>query len=142
MVYTERAPLVGEVVGAFGLDEGTGVVFQRAVGYQPPPALSSIVTKYHPGDAAGLVRAFKGKGVTSAIQTGLRAARVILGAGVSERALGDYLEANRDIIADLPYGQAMRGLTILAARLGTMGLVLDAAEADPGLRRALFDSAS
>jgi flavin-dependent dehydrogenase len=30
------------------------------------------------GDAAGLVRAFKGKGITSAIQTGMRAAEVIL----------------------------------------------------------------
>lgn len=241
MVYTEGAPLAGEVVvGAFGLDEGTGAVFQRTVGYRQPPALSSVVTKYHPGaagmqafgqrihaflpplghiefgaitpkgnhltiniageavdadlmnrflaelevraalpdldqagrfdandlrfykgrfprglarrivgdrfvmvgDAAGLVRAFKGKGVTSAIQTGLRAAQVILRVGISERAFQAYLVANQDIITDLPYGQVMRRLTILAARLRMMGLVLRAAEADPGLRRALFDAVS
>jgi hypothetical protein len=89
-----------------------------------------------------LVRAFKGKGVTSAIQTGLRAAQVILGSGISEHAFRAYLAANQDIIADLPYGQAMRRVTILAARLGAMGFILRAAEADPGLRRALFDAVS
>jgi flavin-dependent dehydrogenase len=51
VVYTNREPLKADlVVGAFGLDEGTAMFFQRAVGYCPPPALSSIVTKYHPGD--------------------------------------------------------------------------------------------
>ncbi|MBM4425171.1 MAG: hypothetical protein FJ030_17625 [Chloroflexi bacterium] len=241
VVYTESVPVEAEVViGAFGLDEGTAVLFQRAVGYRPPPALASIVTKYHPGeagmaefgdrihaflppspriefgaitpkgnhltiniagesvdtdsmkkflaapevrralpcfenagrfdakdlrffkghfpcglarnfsgdrfvmvgDAAGLVRAFKGKGVTSAALSGIRAANVILREGISARAFGAYRAANRDIIDDLPYGQAMRRLTILAARVGLMDVVLRAAESEPGLRRALFDAAS
>ena len=241
VVYTENAPLTADVVvGAFGLDEGTGVLFQHAVGYRPPPALSSIVTKYHPGeegmlqfgqrihaflprspriefggitpkgnhlainiagssvdvnlmdefltmpevkraltcfenagrfdpldlryfkgrfpcglahtftgdrfvlvgDAAGLVRAFKGKGVTSAILTGMRAAHVILQEGISSLAFQTYHAANRDITSDMPFGQAMRRLTILAARLRLMGVVLRAAENDLGLRRALFDAVS
>ena len=241
MIYTENMPLEADVlVGAFGLDEGSAALFKQAVGYRPPPALSSVVTKYHPGepgmaefgnrihaflpptpriefgaitpkgnhltiniageavdadvmndfltfpevrralpglenagrfdandlryfkgrfpcglarnftgdrfvmvgDAAGLVRAFKGKGVTTAIQTGLRAARVILHEGLSARAFQTYRAANHDIISDLPYGQAMRRLTILASRLGLMDVVLRAAEGDAKLRQALFDSVS
>jgi flavin-dependent dehydrogenase len=227
-------------VGAFGLDEGTGVLFERAVGYRPPPALSSVVTKYHPGeagmtqfrdrihaflppsnqiefgaltpksnhitiniagkavdanlmrkflatpyvrctlpclenagkynpndlrfykgrfprglasrfsgdrfvmvgDAAGLVRAFKGKGITSAVLTGIRAANVILHNGIAARAFDAYRAANNDIIADLPYGQVMRHLTMFAARTGLIDVAVRAARIDPGLRRALFDAVS
>ncbi|MBI5290642.1 MAG: hypothetical protein HY872_02060 [Chloroflexi bacterium] len=241
VIYTENAPLEAEVVvGAFGLDEGTAVLFKQAVGYRPPPALNSVVTKYHPGesgmvefgnrihaflpptpriefgaitpkgnhltiniagetvdanvmsrflafpevrralpglenagrldandlryfkghfpcglarnftgdrfvmvgDAAGLVRAFKGKGVTTAIQTGLRAAGVILHEGLSARAFQTYRAANHDIISDLPYGQAMRRFTILLSRFGLMDIVVRAAESDAKLRQALFDSVS
>lgn len=241
IVYTDNAPITADVViGAFGLDEGTGALFRDAVGYRLPPALSSIVTKYHPGeeamqafgkrvhaflprsqhiefggitpkedhltiniagiavnvevmdeflttpmvqdalpafenarrfkpldlryfkgrfpcglagnytgdrfvmvgDAAGLVRAFKGKGVTSAIQTGLRAARVILQDGISADAFRAYHAANQDITSDLPFGRAMRFLTITAARLGLMGVIIRAAQDDFGLQRALFDAVS
>lgn len=243
IIYTEKGPLeVDVVVGAFGMDEGTGVLFADAVGYQPPPALSSVVTKYHPGeasmtkfgnrihaflptlpriefgaitpkrnhltvniagatvdanlmdiflrlpevqsalpgievilsslstteylryfkgrfpcglarnfmgdrfvmvgDAAGLVRAFKGKGVTSAIQTGVRAAHTILHVGISGRAFRAYRTANADILDDLPYGQAMRHLSILASHLGIMDFIVQVAKTEPGLRQALFDAVS
>lgn len=241
VVYTESAPLEADVlVGAFGLDEGTAAIFGHATGYRPPPALSSVVTKYHPdetsmsqfgrrihaflpatpriefaaitpkgdhlainiagtgvsaklmdaflaqadvrrvlpdlesagrvdpndlryykgrfprglarnitgdrfvmvGDAAGLVRAFKGKGVTSAIQTGIRAAHTILHHGISSQAFQTYQAANRDISDDLPFGQAMRRFTILASRLGLMDAILKAAERDACLRQGLFDAVS
>ena len=226
IAYTESSPLKADlVVGAFGLDEGTAAIFARATGYRPPKALSSIVTKFHPGDegmqsfgqrihaflpaqaqiefgaispkgnhltiniagssvdatlmdtflatpevqkeipcyeaslvsnpedlryykgqfpsglarnlsgdrfvivgdAAGLVRAFKGKGVTSAIQTGIRAAEVILREGISAGALQAYHTANRDILEDLPYGRAMRHMAILTAQFGLMDPILKAA---------------
>jgi flavin-dependent dehydrogenase len=241
VVYTESSQVNADVVvGAFGLDEGTASLFHRAVGYQPPPSLSSVVTNYHPGDAfmasfgsrihaflpstpgiefgavtpkgnhltiniagraadanlmdaflsfpevirvlpylelavrsnhddlcffkgrfpgglahrftgdrfvmvgdaAGLVRAFKGKGVTSAIQTGIRAAQVILREGISAGAFQVYHTANRDILEDLPYGRFMRILTIAASRFGWMDFALAAAGTDPGLRQALFDAVS
>jgi len=241
VVYTESEPLDADVVvGAFGLDEGTAAIFNRSVGYHPPPALSSVVTKYHPGeaamerfghrihaflpgtpriefgaitpkgnhltiniagatvdttmldqfmsrpyvrralpdlenagrfddkdmryfkgrfpcglarnftgdrfvllgDAAGLVRAFKGKGITSAVQTGVRAAHTILHDGISAEAFRSYMDANRDITQDLLYGQLMRRFTILAARTGLMHSILKAAEQDTGLNRALFDAVS
>jgi flavin-dependent dehydrogenase len=94
------------------------------------------------GDAAGLVRAFKGKGVTSAIQTGIRAAQVILQNGISAAAFKTYRSANQDIISDLPYGKAMRSFTILAARSGFMNAILRAAEQDDCLRAALYDAVS
>jgi flavin-dependent dehydrogenase len=94
------------------------------------------------GDAAGLVRAFKGKGVTSAIMTGLRAANTILYQGISASAFQSYRVANRDIIQDLTYGQLMRRFTILASSFGFMNLILKAAEQDAGLRYALFNAVS
>jgi flavin-dependent dehydrogenase len=53
VVYTEAGPMDADVVvGAFGMDEGGAAIFRRATGYQPPQALASVVTKYHPGEAA------------------------------------------------------------------------------------------
>lgn len=94
------------------------------------------------GDAAGLVRAFKGKGVTSGIQTGIRAARVILEEGISAEAFRAYDRANRDILDDLPYSRAMRVLTVLASRFGWMDLAIRAAANEPALRQAMFDAVS
>ncbi len=95
------------------------------------------------GDAAGLVRAFKGKGVTSAILTGIRAAHTILEAGVSFKAFDNhYRSANQDIIRDLPYGRGMRLLTIYLARYGLLDPVIRAAQKDPLLQSALFDAVS
>jgi flavin-dependent dehydrogenase len=241
IVYTSSGTIQADVVvGAFGMDEGTAVIFERTVGYRPPAALCAIVTKYHPGeqgmqefgtrvhaflprspriefgavtpkgnhltiniagsavdvdlmqafmqtpnvhnvlrclenagrfdandlryfkgrfpcglagnfagdryvmvgDAAGLVRAFKGKGITSAIQAGIRAAQVMLQHGISAGAFQAYRAINRDIIQDLPYGQAMRAFTILAARSGFMNVIVRAAGKNEGLRRALFDAVS
>ncbi|MGB6336359.1 MAG: NAD(P)/FAD-dependent oxidoreductase [Thermoanaerobaculia bacterium] len=242
VVYTESAPVEGDVVvGAFGLDEGSASLFARLTPYRPPPALSSVVTKYHPGDeamdtfgthihaflprhpriefggvtpkgnhltiniagravdaslmevflaqsdvravlpnfelagtydpddlrffkgrfpysrarhyygnryvmvgdAAGLVRSFKGKGVTSAVLTGLRAAKTILQAGVSKAAFHDhYRPANEDLTSDLPYGRLMRVLTILLARYGVMDAVLRGATTEPALQAALLGAVS
>ncbi len=95
------------------------------------------------GDAAGLVRAFKGKGVTTAVMTGIRAARVILEHGYTHQAFHDfYRTANQDIIQDLPYGHAMRLLTIFMSRIGMLNPVLRAAKDTPDLQAALFDAVS
>ena len=95
------------------------------------------------GDAAGLVRAFKGKGVTTAVLTGIRAAETILEHGYSQEAFHQqYRTANQDIIQDLPYGRAMRLLTILMTRIGLLDIVLRAAKNTPDLQSALFDAVS
>ncbi len=95
------------------------------------------------GDAAGLVRAFKGKGVTTAVLTGIRAAETILNHGFSRQAFHEhYRTANHDIIQDLPYGHAMRYLTIFMSRVGLLNPVLRAAQDSTNLQSALFDAVS
>jgi flavin-dependent dehydrogenase len=95
------------------------------------------------GDAAGLVRAFKGKGVTTAVQTGLRAADTIMHVGISARAFHEsYRRANQAIRSDYPYGQLMRLLTIGLARTDLLDLILRAAGREPRVRAALFDAVS
>ncbi len=95
------------------------------------------------GDAAGLVRAFKGKGVTSAVQTGIRAAKVIMQQGISQAAFHDhYQQENRETIRDLPYGHLMRWAAIGLARLNLFDPVLRAARKEPRLQEALFDAVS
>jgi flavin-dependent dehydrogenase len=91
------------------------------------------------GDASGLVRAFKGKGVTSAVQTGIRAADAMFDVGISHQALeAGYHRVNHDILDDLPYGHAMRLAVIAMARTGMMKAVLRAAHEEPRLGRALL----
>jgi flavin-dependent dehydrogenase len=95
------------------------------------------------GDAAGLVRAFKGKGVTFAVITGIRAAETILQHGISGYAFFDhYCSLNRDITQDLPYGQAMRHFTIFLSHYRLLDPVIRAAKQNPMLQSALFDAAS
>jgi len=95
------------------------------------------------GDAAGLVRAFKGKGVTSACQTAIWAAETAMTVGVSRHAFHThYRAACRRILSDLPYGRAMRRLAILGSRLGLVDTLIALAEEDAHLRHALFNSIS
>lgn len=95
------------------------------------------------GDAAGLVRAFKGKGVSSAVLTGMRAAETICCAGITEAAFADHYErANRDITGDMVYGLGMRWLVGLSTRLGLVDPVVRAARHNPALREALFGAVS
>jgi flavin-dependent dehydrogenase len=95
------------------------------------------------GDASGLVRAFKGKGSTTAMVTGIRAAETIMTKGISRQVFDEfYRQANQDIISDLPYGQAMRRFTIFTSRFGLLDPVLRAAQVSPDLRDALYDAVS
>lgn len=239
IVYSESGNSEADVVvGAFGSDDGTAVVFERATPYRAPRFLTSIVTKIHPraefidsfgncihaflpsipaiefgavtpkgnhltmniagesvnaswmdcflaspalqsvipclgdpqapgdlsffkgrfpisqagafsgnryvivGDAAGLVRPFKGKGVNSALLTGTWAAQTIMRSGISAQAFRDYHAACRDITDDLPYGKAMRLLAMVLSKRGLLDSVIVLAEHDGRLRRALFDAVS
>jgi flavin-dependent dehydrogenase len=95
------------------------------------------------GDAAGLVRAFKGKGVTSAVLTGIRAAEVMLNYGISEACFSYYYyQANQDIIRDYPYGRLIRFFTIFMARMQLLDPVIRAARNNQDLQNALLDAVS
>ncbi|MFQ5943878.1 MAG: NAD(P)/FAD-dependent oxidoreductase [Anaerolineales bacterium] len=95
------------------------------------------------GDAAGLVRAFKGKGVTAAVQTGIRAANVILKKGISKQAFHTYYrKENIETIRDLPYSRLMRLVTIGLERSRMIDPILRAAKTEPRLQEALYDAVS
>jgi len=94
------------------------------------------------GDASGLVRPFKGKGVTAAVSTAVKAAHVMLTRGISAEALESYYRQCREVTSDMPYGRAVRWAAVLGARLGLLAPVLRLAEAHPLLRHALFACAS
>jgi flavin-dependent dehydrogenase len=95
------------------------------------------------GDAAGLVRAFKGKGINSALLTGVWAARAILMAGISARALQQsYVRDCQEILRDIPYGHLVRQVVINMSRLHQVDRALALAERSPTLREALFNAVS
>lgn len=95
------------------------------------------------GDAAGLVRAFKGKGVNSACLTGRWAAEVMLRYGISKEAFADHYErACAEIIDDLPYGRAVRYLVMTSSRLRLIDRVIVAAEKESALKTGLFNAVS
>ncbi len=90
------------------------------------------------GDTAGLVRPFKGKGITSAALSGIRAACTILDVGISEKAFQHYYAACADITQDLWYGRTMRTLANLVSKHLFLDPILQQAHRDPTLRQALY----
>ena len=90
------------------------------------------------GDAAGLVRPFKGKGITSAAQTGIRAASTILDLGVSEQVFRHYYAACAEITHDIWYGRAIRFLARLVSKRLSLDPILQQARRDADLQRALY----
>jgi flavin-dependent dehydrogenase len=94
------------------------------------------------GDAAGLVRPFKGKGINSALLTGRYAAGTMIEKGTSERALRHFYRACGDFTSDVAYGRLMRFLAITTANHFSVGRIIALAKRSPAVRRALFDCVS
>ncbi len=123
----DSVPVEGYYKGAFPVGLARGITGDRYVTI---------------GDAAGLVRPFKGKGINSAILTGILAARTLLEAGVSAQALQAFRDGCREITGDIPYGKLVRGLAWLTAHHLSLTPVLRHAADDPALREILFDCVS
>ncbi len=94
------------------------------------------------GDASGLVRPFKGKGITSACMTGIAAAKVMMDYGISRKAFSAYHLACQPILSDRYYGWGMQRLTDLFRLTGSVDALLEQGKTDAGLRRTLFLSVS
>jgi flavin-dependent dehydrogenase len=94
------------------------------------------------GDAAGLVRPFKGKGINTAIMTGALAARTIVEEGVSRAALRTFYAGCRELESDVVYGRFMRALAIATANYLSVERVIALARKDRAVNRALFDCVS
>jgi flavin-dependent dehydrogenase len=84
------------------------------------------------------VRPFKGKGITSAVLTGIRAGRTIVDVGISEEAFRQYYASCADITGDLWYGRAIRHLARLTSKRLSLDPILHQARRDPRLRHALY----
>jgi flavin-dependent dehydrogenase len=95
------------------------------------------------GDAAGLMRPFKGKGINSAIITGMYAARSIMRHGVSKKAFAEnFYKDCHELTEDLPYGRGVRILTNLATRFKFMDHMIAVAAERDDFMRAMFSSVS
>jgi flavin-dependent dehydrogenase/ribosomal protein S18 acetylase RimI-like enzyme len=93
------------------------------------------------GDATGWLRPFKGKGINTAIITGIRAAETMIEHGVSAQAFEHYRRACRDLFGDYRYGVLVRRLMMMGARL-FLDPMIDVGKVDPLMYDALFDSVS
>jgi flavin-dependent dehydrogenase len=94
------------------------------------------------GDAAGLLRPFKGKGVNTAILTGMRVARTMFDEGIHRKAFGTFTAKCKDITNDLPYGKFVRFAALRISNWGLLNPILAVARQNDRLRRALFNSVS
>lgn len=94
------------------------------------------------GDAAGFNRPFKGKGINSALLTGVQAAWALLAHGPGAKVASHYLAGCSELTGDIPYGRVLRSLTLLASRLRLFRPAFEVAEEQPRLRKAIFDIVS
>ncbi|MDT7603225.1 MAG: hypothetical protein QOF61_1222, partial [Acidobacteriota bacterium] len=106
------------------------------------PARGSFGHRYAlVGDATGWLRPFKGKGINTAIITGIRAAEAMLAHGVSRAAFREYRKSCRDLLGDHVYGIMVRRLMLWGARY-LLDPMIDVGKTDPLMYDALFDSVS
>jgi flavin-dependent dehydrogenase len=89
------------------------------------------------GDAAGLIRPFKGKGINSAIITGALAANVATTIGISKRAFTHYKRDCNFIIRDFPYGQFVRLMTNFISHQLSLGPIIRLAKKNKHFRWAI-----
>jgi len=94
------------------------------------------------GDAAGLNRPFKGKGINSAVITGTRSAEIIVKHGISREAFQKYLKSCSDLTDDKPYGKIVRFLTIQSSKHGFLDSIFETAKKEEAMRQAFFNIVS
>ncbi len=94
------------------------------------------------GDTAGLNRPFKGKGINSAVITGIKAAEVIVNHGISNEAFHVYMKNCSELTDDIPYGKILRFLTIQCSKYGMLDAIFETAKNEPLLKKAFFNFVS
>ena len=94
------------------------------------------------GDAAGMIRPFKGKGINSAIITGTSAARTAVKHGISRQAFRRYERDCAFIIRDYPYGRFVRYMAKLLSKKLSLGPAIRLAGRNDEFRWALTKSVS
>jgi flavin-dependent dehydrogenase len=91
------------------------------------------------GDATGWLRPFKGAGITTAIQTGITAADVMLERGIDASALRSYALRMRSLTSDHRHGRALRRLSRLGLDFGMIDGIIELAKTNRDLYALLYD---
>ncbi|MBI4832511.1 MAG: FAD-dependent monooxygenase [Candidatus Lindowbacteria bacterium] len=94
------------------------------------------------GDATGWMRPFKGKGINTAVISGIRAADTIFDRGFSQKAFEAYARACADLRKDYYYGLAVRGLCRFSRSLGLFDSALRVAQNDKRLCEIFYSAVS
>jgi len=94
------------------------------------------------GDAAGMVRPFKGKGINSALTTGILAAETMINCGISKRALKNYYRGCSEITKDIPYARLIRFFATTLGKTRIFDFIIEKAKKDSNLNRFLYNCVS
>jgi len=94
------------------------------------------------GDATGWMRPFKGKGINTAISTGIEAAKVLLQHGVSREAFEHYARRCQGLLEDYYFGMGVRLFCKAGSRCHLLDPLIEGAKVDLGLYEALYNSVS
>lgn len=91
------------------------------------------------GDATGWLRPFKGMGITTAIQTGIGAADVMIERGLDAQALSLYARRMGNITEDHRHGRVLRRLARAGLDLGVVDGLIELAKTNRDLYALLYD---
>jgi flavin-dependent dehydrogenase len=96
------------------------------------------------GDAAGMVRPFKGKGINSALVAGRTCADAILSHGFSRDAFRKLALAHSQehLTGDMWYGRLVRRLVMFVSKHQFLDPLVEQAQGSRAFRQALFDCIS
>ncbi|MFN2596674.1 MAG: NAD(P)/FAD-dependent oxidoreductase [Pyrinomonadaceae bacterium] len=91
------------------------------------------------GDATGWLRPFKGMGITTAIQTGVGAADVMLERGIDSIALQSYERRMNHLTEDYRHGRLLRRLCRTGMEFGMVDGLVELAKSNRDLYALLYD---
>ncbi len=94
------------------------------------------------GDSTGWLRPFKGKGITTAVMTGISAAKAMMNNGISKRALDAYAAECEYLTKDYPYGTLVRSCSHIAVKTDYYDFLINYAKKEERLARIFYDSVS
>jgi flavin-dependent dehydrogenase len=94
------------------------------------------------GDATGFLRPFKGKGITTAVQTGIYAADAVVDHYLTGAQLNSYEAKCKELMRDYIFGTGAKALIRVAEKIGVLSAIIEASKLDRELYDALFNSVS
>lgn len=94
------------------------------------------------GNASGLLRPLKGKGINTAIRTAIAAAEAIIEAGTSAQAFRQFNKSVSDVSEDYRYGTILRHIYLGGRRFGLLDPVMRLAQDEPALAAAFYGMVS